>query len=113
MEDSMKKVMLQSVIEKLEEKWEPQDVAFINDTAIRIAKIEGAYQWHTHPNEDEFFLVLEGKIFIDTDTEDGTIELNKMEGYLVKQGVRHRSRTEDPAWILLVEPTRTKTKGIK
>ncbi len=106
----MSKVIFQEIIEKVKEKWEPEDVAFINDTALRLAKLEGAYNWHTHPHEDEFFLVLKGKVFIDTKTE-GTIELNEMEGYLVKRGTRHRSRTEKPAWIVLIEPTRTKTKG--
>ncbi|UCH96247.1 MAG: cupin domain-containing protein [Candidatus Aminicenantes bacterium] len=109
----MKKVNLKELIKKIKERWEPEDVAFINETALRVAKVEGAYDWHTHPGEDEFFLVLEGNIFIDTNTADGTIELKEMEGYLVKRGVRHRSRTEAPAWVLLVEPTRTKTKGVK
>ena len=108
----MKKVIFNNLIETVKEKWEPEDVAFINDTALRIAKIDGAYQWHTHPAEDEFFLVLKGNIFIDTNTE-GTIELKEMEGYLVKRGVRHRSRTDSPAWVLLVEPTKTETKGIR
>lgn len=107
----MSKVILQEIIEKVKEKWEPEDVAFINDTALRLAKLEGTYQWHTHPKEDEFFLVLKGKVFIDTKIH-GTIELNEMEGYLVKRGTRHRSRTEKPAWVLLIEPTCTITKGV-
>ena len=107
----MKKVIFQQLIEKVNEKWEPEDVVFINDTALRIAKVEGAYQWHTHPGEDEFFLVLKGNVFIDT--EEGTAALKELEGFLVKRGIRHRSRTEGPAWVLLAEPTRTKTKGIK
>ncbi len=109
----MKKVIFQELVKTVQEIWEPYDVGFINETALRVAKVEGAYNWHTHPGEDEFFLVLEGKVFIDTNSEDGTVELNEMEGYLVKRGTRHRSRTETgkPAWLLLVEPTRTKTKG--
>jgi mannose-6-phosphate isomerase-like protein (cupin superfamily) len=109
----MKKIIFNNLIESVKEKWEPEDVAFINDTALRIAKVDGAYQWHTHPAEDEFFLVLKGHMFIDTNSEDGTVELKEMEGYLVKRGVRHRSRTDKPAWVLLVEPTKTETKGVK
>ena len=109
----MKKVIFQELVKTVQEIWEPYDVGFINETALRVAKVEGAYNWHTHPGEDEFFLVLEGKVFIDTNLKDGTIELNEKEGYLVKRGTRHRSRTEPgkPAWLLLIEPTRTKTKG--
>lgn len=107
----MKKVIFQNLIETVKEKWEPEDVAFINETALRLAKVDGAYDWHIHPREDEFFMVLKGKVFIDT--AEGAVELNEMEGYLVKRGLKHRSRTEQPAWVLLVEPTQTKTKGVK
>ncbi len=105
----MEKINLIELINKIKEPWEPQNIVLVDETALRIAKIEGAYNWHTHREEDEFFLVLKGKIFIDT--EEGSIELNEMEGYLVKKGTRHRSRTEKPAWILLIEPLKTKTKG--
>jgi len=100
---------MQELIDQVQEPWQPKDVVYINDSAMRIAMIEGAYNWHTHQNEDEFFLVLKGKIFIDT--EEGSVELNENEGYLVRRGTRHRSRSEKPAWILLIEPVRTKTKG--
>jgi mannose-6-phosphate isomerase-like protein (cupin superfamily) len=105
----MAKISLKKLIGKIKEPWQPMDAAYVNDTAIRIAKIEGIYNWHTHRDEDEFFLVLKGKIHIDT--EEGTVELEEKDGYLVKKGTRHRSRAEKPAWILLVEPIKTKTKG--
>lgn len=109
----MQKFKFLEIINTVKEKWEPEDIAFINDTALRVAKVEGAYHWHIHPNEDEFFFVLSGRVIVDTESDDGSVELNPMEGYLVKRGIRHRSRTEEPAWILFVEPTRTRTKGIK
>ena len=99
----MKKVNLLELIEKAKEPWQIVDVVTVNKSALRIAKIEGAYQWHTHQKEEEFFLVLKGKIFIDTN-KYGTIELNEMESYLVEKGLRHRSRAEESAWVLLVEP---------
>ncbi len=107
----MKKIIFQELVKKVKEVWEPQDVAFINETALRIAKVEGAYDWHTHQHEDEFFFVLKGKVFIDS--REGSVELNEMEGCLVKRGIRHRSRAVEPAWVLLIEPSRTKTKGEK
>jgi len=105
----MAKVSLKELMTKVKDPWQPRDVAYINETALRIAKIQGAYNWHTHRDEDEFFLVLKGKIYIDT--EEGVIELKENEGYVVRRGTRHRSRSEKPAWILLVEPIKTKTKG--
>ncbi len=109
----MEKVLFHELIDDIGEPWEPHEIAFINDTAIRAAKIEGAYEWHVHRDEDEFFMVIKGTVFIDTEAQEKCVELHEMEGYLVEKGTRHRSRTTpgEPAWILLVEPTRTKTKG--
>lgn len=106
----MKKINLLESLEKVKKPWQVMDVVTVNNTTLRIAKIEGAYEWHTHQKEDEFFLVLKGEIFIDTN-RDGTIELNEMESYLVEKGIRHRSRADKPAWVLLVEPPDTKTLG--
>jgi len=105
----MAKIAFDKIIKAVKEPWQPKDVAYINETALRIAKIEGEYHWHTHRDEDEFFLVLKGTIFIDLD--DTSIELKENEGFVVKKGKRHRSRAKKSAWILLVEPIRTKTKG--
>lgn len=105
----MAKISFKDVDKKLKEAWQPQDVCYVNETALRIAKIDGAYSWHTHMNEDEFFFVLKGKIYIDLENE--SIELKEGEGYLVKRGTHHRSRSERPAFILLVEPIKTKTRG--
>lgn len=105
----MKKIKLKDIVNGVKEAWQPKDVAYINETALRVAKIHGVYNWHTHRDEDEFFLVLKGKIYIDT--EEGEVELKENQGFLVKRGKRHRSRAKKPAWILLVEPIRTKTLG--
>ena len=105
----MEKIKLNDIVKAVEEPWQPKDVAFINDTALRIAKIEGEYHWHTHRDEDELFIVLKGTVHIDT--EEDTVTLKENEAFLVKRGKRHRSRADKAAWILLVEPIRTKTKG--
>jgi len=89
--------------------WEPQEIGFVDGIALRIVRLEGDYKWHRHKKEDEFFLVVKGTIFIDTDEE--TVELKEWEGYLVKSGLRHRSRASEEAVVLLIEPIKTKTMG--
>jgi mannose-6-phosphate isomerase-like protein (cupin superfamily) len=105
----MDKIHFQKIIKGMKEPWQPKDIAYINDTAMRVAKIDGEYHWHTHREEDEFFYVLKGSIYIDTESE--SIALNQGEGLVVKKGVRHRSRAKKPAWVLLIELIKTKTKG--
>ncbi|MBD3413648.1 MAG: cupin domain-containing protein [Candidatus Aminicenantes bacterium] len=105
----MDKINLMHWVENIKTPWEPKEVATLHDVALRIAKIKGTYDWHTHRYEDEMFLVLKGKIFIDL--PDESVELNEMETYVVGRGIRHRSRSDKPAWVLLIEPVHTKTKG--
>ncbi|KPK63731.1 hypothetical protein AMJ83_05910 [candidate division WOR_3 bacterium SM23_42] len=105
----MAKISLKKLVREIKEPWQPRDILHVHQTALRIAKLDGAYGWHVHLHEDEFFLVLKGRIYIDT--EEDSIELKEYEGYLVKRGIRHRSRTKKPAWVMLVEPVITKTKG--
>ncbi|MBN2244950.1 MAG: cupin domain-containing protein [Candidatus Aminicenantes bacterium] len=105
----MQKINFHEVIDSIKEPWEPKDIAHVGNAALRVAMIHGVFDWHAHRQEDELFFVLKGKIYIDTEKE--TIELNEMEGFLVKKGIRHRSRSDAPAWVLLFEPKKTKTKG--
>jgi len=95
----------------IKEYWSPRDVAWVEDVALRLARVKGEYRWHVHDGEDEFFLVVEGCAFIDT--EEGATRLEEWEGCLVKAGTRHRSRSPDGATILMIEPVRTNTRGEK
>lgn len=63
----------------------------INDHCLRIAVNEDAtYPWHRHPNTDELFIVLEGKLRIEF--EDGTFtELLPNQTCCIKAGKIHRT----------------------
>lgn len=105
----MSKIDFSDFIKTIDEPWLPQDIAYVNDTCLRMAKIHGVYDWHVHRSEDEFFYVIKGSIFIDLEKQ--SVELKEQQGYLVRRGVKHRSRSDKPAWVLLIEPTATKTRG--
>ena len=51
------------------------------------------YHWHLHPNSDETFLVLEGRLAIEF--EDQTVELHPGQLLTIPRGVRHRTRPVD------------------
>jgi mannose-6-phosphate isomerase-like protein (cupin superfamily) len=43
--------------------WFNQTLTTVNDCVVRLAVIDGwLVDWHKHENEDEFFLVLEGRL---------------------------------------------------
>lgn len=89
------------IIEECTDKWFNQTLSKVNESVVRIGIVEGDYHWHKHDNEDEFFFVLSGKLFIDL--KDKTIELNPNEGTTISKGVMHRPRAPKKTVMLMVE----------
>ena len=81
--------------------WYNQTLCRVNDSVVRLGVIQGEYHWHHHDDEDEFFLVLDGRFLIDL--EDRTVELKPKQGFVVPKGVRHRTRAPERTVILMVE----------
>lgn len=50
---------------RLEGLWSPRVIAEMNDYQFKIARIQGDFVWHDHPETDETFIVLKGEIRID------------------------------------------------
>lgn len=91
------------------ERWSPKIVASYNDNDIMVVKFEGEFPMHDHPDTDDFFLVLEGNITIET--EDGNVDLKPGELYVVPKGVMHRPIAHGEAKVLLIEPQGTSNTG--
>src|SRR5947208_2452714 len=50
------------------EPWVNQTLTSVNDSVVRLAVIEGELvDWHSHKHEDEFFLVLEGRLELEVE----------------------------------------------
>ncbi len=90
-----------AIVAECKEKWFNQTLTEINDSVARIGIVEGEYHWHKHDNDDEFFFVLEGELFIDL--EDKTIVLKPMQGVTITKGVMHRPRAPKKTVMLMVE----------
>jgi mannose-6-phosphate isomerase-like protein (cupin superfamily) len=93
------------------EPWFNQTLTTVNDSAVRLGVIDGDFHWHKHDVEDEFFLVLEGRLLIDIEGAD-TITLDPHQGYTVPRGVVHRTRApKGRTVILMVEPAGVQPTG--
>ena len=84
-----------------EYKWFNQTLCKVNDSVVRAGIIEGEYHWHKHDNDDEFFYVIDGKLFIDL--ENKTISLTPGQGFVVPRTILHRTRAPQRTIILMVE----------
>ena len=98
----MNKVNLSGKFSLFSEHWAPKIIAELNDYQIKIAKVEGDFVWHNHSNTDEFFLVIEGTLFIEFESE--TMELKTGELCVVPKGVQHRPYAKEECKIMLIEP---------
>jgi mannose-6-phosphate isomerase-like protein (cupin superfamily) len=83
------------------DRWYNQTLCRVNDSVVRLGVVQGAYHWHKHDAEDEFFYVIEGRFLIDL--EGRTVELGPRQGFVVPRGVVHRTRAPERAVILMVE----------
>ncbi len=91
------------------EHWSPKIVAQMNDYHFKIAKIQGEFIWHDHPETDEVFLVLHGQLEIQF--RDGSVILKEGEMFVVPKGVEHKPVANKECHILLVEPAGTVNTG--
>jgi len=91
------------------EHWSPKIVASYNGNDIMVVKFDGEFPMHSHPDTDDFFLVLEGHVTIET--EDGNVDLKPGELYVVPKGVMHRPIAHGETKVLLIEPQGTPNTG--
>jgi mannose-6-phosphate isomerase-like protein (cupin superfamily) len=93
----------------LTEFWSPRVIAEVDDAYIKVARVKGSLVWHSHDQEDELFLVLEGHLRIEL--EDGAVELGAGELYVVPKGVRHNPVAEEECLLMLIERKSTLHTG--
>lgn len=90
-----------SIVSESVGKWSNQTLTQVNDSVVRLGIIEGEFHWHKHDNDDEFFFVLQGRLFLDL--QDRTIELGPNQGTTISKGTLHRPRAPQKTVILMVE----------
>lgn len=104
----MKKNVLEE-FGKIDQLWSPKIIAEVNDVFVKLAKINGVFDRHTHMNEDELFYIIKGSMKMIYD--DQVIELDEGDMHVVKSGVPHKPETTSECWVLLIENKTTKHTG--
>ena len=102
-------ISIPAVASGIDEPWQPRDLASVNESVVRIAKLDGEFPWHTH-EEDEMFLCWQGSFRIELDGA-AAVTLTPGDLYVVPRGVRHRPVADSPAVGVLFERAETKQYG--
>ena len=96
-------------LKKFSEHWSPRIIAQLNDYHLKLAKVQGEFVWHDHPETDEVFIVVKGQL--DILFRDGKVSLNEGEMFVVPKGVEHKPVAVEECHILLIEPAGTVNTG--
>ena len=99
----------QKIAAALAEHWSPRVVAELDDSYVKVAKVQGSLTWHSHDNEDELFYILKGSLTIEM--EDRTVVLREGEAFVVPKGVRHNPIADHECHIMLIERKSTLHTG--
>jgi mannose-6-phosphate isomerase-like protein (cupin superfamily) len=96
-------INIQDKFSKFTEHWAPKIIAQLNDYHLKLAKVQGEFVWHDHPETDEVFIVIKGHL--DILFRDGKVSLVEGEMFVVPKGLEHKPVAKQECHILLIEPT--------
>lgn len=104
------KVNLAEKLALFSDHWAPRIAGRYNGNEIRLVKASGDFRWHSHPETDELFLVLEGEFHMEF--RDRTEVLGPGGMIVVPAGVEHFPRVPDgEVKVLVIDPADTPNTG--
>jgi len=77
-------------------------VAKMNNYDFKIVKFKGDFIWHSHPETDETFIIMEGTLVMNF--RDRKVEVHAGEMIVIPKGVEHKPSSENGYKALLIEP---------
>lgn len=99
----------QAIAASLTECWSPRVVAELDDSFVKVAKLNGTLAWHSHDLEDELFYVLKGSLRIEMRQE--TVHLREGDAFVVPRGVQHNPVADEECLVMLIEKKSTAHTG--
>ncbi|TMD42526.1 MAG: cupin domain-containing protein [Chloroflexi bacterium] len=105
----VEKVNVLEKFSRFNEYWQPKVIGELNDSYIKAVKVKDTFVWHDHPNEDELFFVVSGRMQLKL--RDGDVALGPGEFAIVPRGVEHCPASDEETLVLLLEPKSTVNTG--
>ena len=102
-------INIEEELKQVKEYWSPRIIGKVNNQYIKVAKLKGSFNWHSHEEEDELFYVVKGSMIIEF--ENAIVKLNEGDFYVVPKGMKHNPIAEDECRIVLIETITTKHTG--
>jgi mannose-6-phosphate isomerase-like protein (cupin superfamily) len=84
-------------------------IAKMNNYEIKVVKFKGDFVWHSHPDIDETFIVIEGTLVMNF--HDRKEEVRAVEMIVIPKGIAHKPSSENGYKALLIEPEGVSNTG--
>lgn len=121
----MEAINLHTRVDSITSHWQPEHLLTVDSShTLKIAKIQGAFIWHCHPETDEvFYCVSGGPMRLELSTKatspleaeelgaDQTVELHVGDVFKVPRGLQHRPVAEVETGIMMLEKVGTVNTG--
>jgi mannose-6-phosphate isomerase-like protein (cupin superfamily) len=91
------------------DRWSPKIIGEMNDSYVKIAKLQGEFVWHLHENEDEMFLIIQGTLTIRL--RDRDLVVNEGEFVIIPRGVEHMPVAGEEVYLMMLELKTTVNTG--
>lgn len=91
------------------EQWSPKVIARLNDYEVKLVRMDGEFIWHSHPETDEIFLVVDGDLTIQL--RDGDVHLTAGQLYVIPRGVEHCPLARGEVRAMIIEPSGVENTG--
>jgi mannose-6-phosphate isomerase-like protein (cupin superfamily) len=89
--------------------YEVRLVAKMNNYDFKIVKFKGDFIWHSHPETDETFIIMEGTLIMNF--RDRKVEVNSGEMIVIPKGVEHKPSSVNGYKAILIEPEGVSNTG--
>jgi mannose-6-phosphate isomerase-like protein (cupin superfamily) len=105
----METVNLKDKFSRISEFWSPKIIGEVNDSYVKVVKLQGEFVWHHHDHEDEMFLVTHGTLRMHFRDRDQIIKPGEF--IIVPKGVEHMPVADEEVHLVLFEPKTTLNTG--
>lgn len=92
-----------------DDHWLPHVVGQVNGQELRVAKFQGRFEWHSHADTDELFLVVHGEFQMHFRDRSETVRAGQL--IVVPRGVEHCPEAAREVHVLMLEAPGTLNTG--
>jgi mannose-6-phosphate isomerase-like protein (cupin superfamily) len=109
----VEKVSLTQKLSLFTDHYKPKIVGQLNDSYVKVVKLQGDFMWHHHDVEDELFFVVKGalRMRVRENGSEREFVIQPGEFIIIPHGMEHFPSADEETHIMLLEPKSTLNTG--